>query len=243
MASNGSGGPLQTFCMSVIHGPPAECNTLLHSSLYYTHDGWSEHPCTVKWWVVETWRRPQKNIEKASFCGRDQEIAEDQTMCVVLEFHYSTICMQNCVCGKWYIRSALLGTYFSLLHLHNKLFLCNVQVTFDGKSTVKLVKSTVRNAQFLAESTVKGFVGVVTLDHATVPWLMCWRCPCDATVLLIMQHCCQSCNSAVDVLALSTGCDSAVDHAVTWLTALSRDWQHCQVIGNTVTCSTAMLCN
>jgi hypothetical protein len=76
-------------------------------------------------------------------------------------------------------------------------------------------------------------------NHATVALLMWQHCRHDATalswcdsavdhvtVLSIMWQCCQSCDSTVvDVTTLSMACDSTVNHAVTWLTALSRDCQ------------------
>jgi hypothetical protein len=41
-----SGGPVAwEIAMSLIYGPPAECNTPLHAWLYYTQAEKSEHPC------------------------------------------------------------------------------------------------------------------------------------------------------------------------------------------------------
>jgi hypothetical protein len=42
--SDGYDGALITFPINVIYGPPAECNTRLHSSLYYTQCLNNEHP-------------------------------------------------------------------------------------------------------------------------------------------------------------------------------------------------------
>ncbi len=42
-SSTGYDRAILTFYMCVIHGPPAECNTRLHSSLYYTHGLNNEH--------------------------------------------------------------------------------------------------------------------------------------------------------------------------------------------------------
>jgi hypothetical protein len=64
-------------------------------------------------------------------------------------------------------------------------------------------------------------------QHCRIMWQCCpW---CVGAVNVMQQHC-WSCNSAVvDVKTLSMSCDSTVHHAITWLTALSRDRQHSHV--------------
>jgi hypothetical protein len=48
--------------MSLIYGPPAECNTPLHTWLYYTQGEINEHPCTETTWEGTTtwWADAQK---------------------------------------------------------------------------------------------------------------------------------------------------------------------------------------
>jgi hypothetical protein len=88
---------------------------------------------------------------------------------------------------------------------------------------------------------------------------MMWQCHGwrRAAVDMMWQHCWSCISAVVDATVLPTSCNSTVDHATVpslmwrhcWCDAralsimLSHDWQRCHVIGSTVTCTTAMLCN
>jgi hypothetical protein len=82
------------------------------------------------------------------------------------------------------------------------------------------------------------------VHHATLPLLMRRCCQPDATGLSIIWQCCQldmtmlwimqQCRCSCDSVVNQMHTDSAVDHVVTWLTALSHDQQHSHMLNSYV---------